>query len=137
MIKLDGKVNENGVKFLIDTGASHNFISFGEAKEAGLDIQLNDQPEVTLGDGTTVSCFGEIKGVPIKIGDKFEDCVNFKVLPGKSETVILGIEFLNKHKPIIDWSKKGLKINDQMLEPQGERSKIANNKLVLATASEV
>ncbi|KAF7836177.1 Retrovirus-related Pol polyprotein from transposon 17.6 [Senna tora] len=66
-MKLKGKIRGSEVLIMIDSGATHNFISEGLVKKMGLDVEKTKPYRVTLGDGYTVQQQGCCKGLEIEM----------------------------------------------------------------------
>lgn len=55
MLYVLGRTGEHSFDVLIDSGASHNFMSRAEAKRLGLTLRQGPHVRVKLADGTTIS----------------------------------------------------------------------------------
>ncbi|KAF7810714.1 putative mitochondrial protein [Senna tora] len=66
-MKLKGKIRGSEVLIMIDSGATHNFISEGLVKKMGLDVEKTKPYRVTLGDGYTAQQQGCCKGLEIEM----------------------------------------------------------------------
>jgi hypothetical protein len=67
-MKLEGKLSNVAVEVLIDSGASHSFISPDLATALGLAITPTDVKRIKLGDGHRVLSEGICKGVRLNLG---------------------------------------------------------------------
>ena len=56
MIYIWGSINNISTKFLLDTGATHNFISSKLAARLEVKIKKTSSAKVRLADGSMVSC---------------------------------------------------------------------------------
>ena len=56
MIFVKGAISSQVLKFLLDTGATHNFLPMTTARELRLPISTGVSNDVRLADGSTVSC---------------------------------------------------------------------------------
>ena len=56
VISVFGLINDMKLQFLLDTGASHNFLSLRDAKSLGLPVQLGGVGSVKLANGETLPC---------------------------------------------------------------------------------
>ena len=88
---------------LLDTGASHDFISATTAKSLGLRIQSSKWSQVTLADGGKQSILGRAT-LRLSIGP-LRLAVNPYVLPMLTDTAsyILGSETLQKYSAVINY----------------------------------
>lgn len=68
-MKVRGKVKGNEVVSLIDSGATHNFISYEVVKKFGLPVTETGEYGVSLGSGETVRGKGICRGVHLMIQD--------------------------------------------------------------------
>ncbi len=107
---LEGKVHEQDYKFLVDTGATHNFIPEQFVNDNGLAIELGKKVKVNLANGDYVMTnrfarcmvdFGTLSGF-----------LYFTVLPNCP--LILGMSFLRAYNPVIDFENMSI-----MLEKRG------------------
>lgn len=87
--------------WLVDSGATHNFMSREFVEQHGLEVTKGKQACVTLADGSKVYtsdyvwCYVDFKVVG--------SCLKFTVLP--QCPLILGMPFLKQFNPDIDWQK--------------------------------
>ena len=58
LILLKTKVQGHLLELLIDSGASHNFLSLATCRRCGLDIKHSSATMVALEDGSLVNIFG-------------------------------------------------------------------------------
>lgn len=68
-MKLRGKVQKVPVLLLVDSGATHNFISQNLVKAMGLEVEVTTPLYIKLGDGFMAKTQGECKGVMLEIAD--------------------------------------------------------------------
>ncbi len=102
------------MQFLVDSGATNNFISFSEFIKLGeIMHKCTDNRSVKLADGKLVT----ISGFCLLLVDVASVLVllQFSVLPCSIPT-ILGMPFLLQCNPKIDWKKR------VMTMPHGSRS---------------
>ncbi|PNX95727.1 retrotransposon-related protein [Trifolium pratense] len=102
-MKLEGKLKDVDVEVLIDSGASHSFISPELTIALGLTITPTVVKRIKLGDGHRVLSEGICKGIKIKLGSKtFE--VDALVLGLGGLDVVLGVSWLSTlGKVVMDW----------------------------------
>jgi hypothetical protein len=102
-MKLEGKLSNVAVEVLIDSGASHSFISPELATALGLAITPTDVKRIKLGDGHRVLSEGICKGVRLNLGSNtFE--IDALVLELGGLDVVLGVSWLSTlGKVVMDW----------------------------------
>jgi hypothetical protein len=96
---LPGAVNGHETKFLLDTGASHNFIYNSVVKRLGLPVEVSDIGSVKVGNNAKIPTLGVIKNVKIRLGLSLLTTEDVFVLPGSREEIILGIGFIKRNLP--------------------------------------
>ena len=107
-------VNNREVSILVDSGSSTSFIN-GKLVTALTDVRALDRVvRVKIANGTELQCKEEVVACPWQCqGNKFS--TTFKILPLGGFDIILGMDWLEKHNPVIDWVSKQMKL---MLEGQ-------------------
>ena len=105
---VNASINGKAVRAMLDTGATHNFVSIDEAKKLGL--------KATSGGGTIKASpakpiAGIAKAVPVCLG-AWSGKLDFSIVPMDDFQVVLGMEFFDQvHAPagnslsILDGSK--------------------------------
>ncbi len=100
---LNGDVLGQQVEFLVDSGASYNFVSSSVLKRLGLVSLIGARVRVRLADRRTVETDQFIKVVVNFQG--VQAFLQFTVLDVQCPN-ILGLPFLEELNPVIDWKKK-------------------------------
>lgn len=104
-IKLDAKINGVRVVVLVDSGASNDYISkeFVESFKIPV-IPITDRRMVTLADGSkhTINTEAVVNITYGTIGET----ARLGVIPIDGYDVIVGMTWLKRHAPIIDWVEK-------------------------------
>nr|PNR30611.1 hypothetical protein PHYPA_026927 [Physcomitrium patens] len=94
---------------LLDSGASSCFIDQKAVKELGLPVVTKLTPaNVEIADGSHISSgmvTHETHPVEVVLGDGHRSLVSFNVIKS-SYTVVLGLSWLEKHNPQIDWKQR-------------------------------
>lgn len=99
LIRIDARVHEEVYSFLVDSGATHNFVNQEFVKKNGLFTEKGQQVKVKVANGdhvitnTFVRCyvdFGCVSGF-----------LYFTVLP--TCPLILGMSFLKQFKPVLNF----------------------------------
>jgi len=118
LILIDGTQLES----LIDSGATHNFISSKMVKQ--LQKETSDahrNQNITLADGSNSICQGSVK-LDFSIQGKL--FVEEFIIADLQHTCILGKPWLTKNNPIIDWTENLVKLNEVHLEAQPQQMDI-------------
>jgi hypothetical protein len=106
LIKLQGFIEEHPAVFLIDSGASGDFISFSFVKKFKLRQQsLPNRQLVTLADGTQQAANGCTPDVRVSIST-YAEPATFTILPLSGYDVILGMPWLERVNPQVNWRTK-------------------------------
>jgi hypothetical protein len=102
-------VNNTSTVVLFDSGASHSFISAAYVEKHNLTIALLRCQLIVSSPGGDMPVRQLCPKVNLKIrGVDFVS--NFIVLESKGNDVILGMDWLGKHKVLIDCAKKSVKL---------------------------
>jgi hypothetical protein len=102
-------VNGTSVVVLFDSGASHSFISTAYVEKHNLPIALLRCQMIVSSPGGDMPPRQLCQKVNLKIrGVDF--IANLIVLESKGIDVILGIDWLGKHKVLINYAKKSVKL---------------------------
>ncbi|CAJ2672993.1 unnamed protein product [Trifolium pratense] len=127
-MKIEGKVEDVDVLVLIDSGASHNFISPQISTALGLSVSPIAEKSIKLGDGHKIVSKGMCKGVKIQLGP-LEVVVDALVLELGGLDMVLGVAWLSTlGKVVMDWrtlsmqfwqDKKEVKLQGQGSKPEG------------------
>ncbi|KAJ9541667.1 LOW QUALITY PROTEIN: hypothetical protein OSB04_028173 [Centaurea solstitialis] len=105
-IRIHGVIKGVPIEVLVDSGASHSFISPQVATALELSIKRDRKLGVRLGDGHRVLTQGECKGVELTFGD-FHTKVDTFVLEMGNLDMILGVSWLRQQgKVTFDWDEK-------------------------------
>ncbi|KAJ9543643.1 hypothetical protein OSB04_023350 [Centaurea solstitialis] len=105
-LRIRGWVKGVPVEVLVDSGASHSFISPHVATALDMPIASDRRLGVRLGDGHRVMTQGECKGVELLL-DNFGTVVDAFILEMGHLDMILGVSWLKKQgKVTFDWVEK-------------------------------
>ncbi|KAK2417448.1 hypothetical protein QL285_039746 [Trifolium repens] len=120
-IKLRGKIQEVPVVVLIDSGATHNFVSHDLVKKMNWPVDDSSTMNIKLGDGSCSRTQGACKDLKIDMeGMKIEVDVQLFELGGVD--VVLGIDWLRTlGDMIVNWKKHTMSFwfNKQWVTLQG------------------
>jgi hypothetical protein len=103
-------INNTPVKILFDSGATHSFTSENLLDKLGLKgMQTKSAYKITTPGGNITSHLVTF-GVPLRLGSKVIRS-NLITINLGSMDVILGMEWMNKHKVVLDISDRVIEIN--------------------------
>ncbi|KAG8388164.1 hypothetical protein BUALT_Bualt02G0097400 [Buddleja alternifolia] len=112
-MRLKGLVQDREVTILVDSGASHNFISAKLASQLNLPVDLTSRFGVKLGDGHRTDTTGLCREVAIRL-DSTSVSVDCYVFPLGGVDMILGIAWLETlGKMEVDWKKRYMTFNQE------------------------
>jgi len=111
-IKFQGHIHGVEVVILMDSGATHNFISQKLVYQMDWPVALTSQMKVKLGDGFQASTQGACKDLDVYIGDfKLKPTLHLFELGGID--VVLGIEWLKTlGDMVINWKQQTMSLWD-------------------------
>ncbi|KZV34979.1 peroxidase 64 [Dorcoceras hygrometricum] len=111
-IEMRGKINNTEVIIMVDSRASHNFVSRKLVLQMGLHIDESISFGVCLGDGTRIQCQGICHGLIVHLGSYTTIVGHLFELGGVD--VILGIEWLRTlGKVLVDWNKMDMRFQSE------------------------
>ncbi|CAL9005670.1 unnamed protein product [Prunus brigantina] len=93
---VDAMVNGKTTRCLVDTGASHNFMSVQEAKRLGCRVSKEAGSMKTV-NSTAIPIDGVARGVELHIAT-WKGVADFSVISMDDYDVVLGMEFMDKKK---------------------------------------
>ena len=118
LFNVDGWVKGKPATFLIDSGASGNYISTQLVERANIQTRpLGKATVVSLADGTKHRINLAAFGLPCTMGE-YRDKLHFDVVPLHNHDVILGKAWLARTNPDINWRTNQLKLKHQGREIQ-------------------
>jgi predicted aspartyl protease len=98
-------INDTPVKILFDSGATHSFISESLLDKLGVKgVQTKSAYKITTPGGDITSHLVTF-GVPLRLGSKVIQSNLITITLGSMD-VILGMEWMNQHKVILDISDR-------------------------------
>jgi hypothetical protein len=102
-------VNDTSAIVLFDSGASHSFISAAYVEKHNLPISLLKCQMIVSSPGGDIP----VRQLCLKVNLKIRGVdfvTNLIVLESKGVDIILGMDWLSKHKMLIDCAKKSVKL---------------------------
>jgi len=103
-------INHHPAVILFDSGASHSFISTKFGARAGLDFCDTKGSYMISTLGGKIASNQIIRGVPLKLGSKIIP-TDLILLALEGMDVILGMEWMNRHGVILDFSSRAIELN--------------------------
>ena len=108
LIQLQGRLLGVPCSCLVDSGASGNFVSSAFVKQHRLALQaLAARQAVNLADGSQQHAEGQLVAAPVTLST-YSDTVDLVALPLSGYDMILGMPWLEKVNPQINWRTKSL-----------------------------
>ena len=102
-LELAGRIGGKSCRLLLDSGSTGNYISAQVCADHRIPIKVDPNPDrLTMAEGTTTKTEGQVQ-VQIKCGG-YKGIVRAKVFPGLQKPMILGIPWLSKVNPHINWT---------------------------------
>ena len=113
LLKLHSLINGAPAIILVDCGATGEFISSSFVTEHSLKSSpLPRRDFVTLANGSQQEAGSIVESASVSIGS-YTDAMSFVALPLVGYDAILGVSWLSKYNPSIDWRSKSLKFVDK------------------------
>lgn len=117
LLTFKGSINGHSAVILIDSGATHDYLSTDFTKRHKLGQPQGKSAQVALADGTLMDTFTLPSKLPLRI-QGFRDEVKFHVFPIAGYDAILGRPWLYRHNPSINWRQQSMEFvteNDTIL----------------------
>lgn len=115
-MKLRGKIGEIPLLFLVDSGATHNFISQKLVEALGWQWDETKHMRILMGDGHQSVTQGVCRGLKVQF-DKGEFMMDAFLFDLEDMDMILGMSWLSMlRETTVDWKKQIMKVNTE----QGE-----------------
>ena len=112
-------INGTQVIALIDTGAARSFISREVVRRAGIPTQQKNDPyPLVTATGKEMPGASHVTETTVHTElatQQHRETLRFDVLEIATHDVILGIPWLRKHNPVVDWRTKQLRFEDGSL----------------------
>ena len=112
LIKVVGTVAGHPAICLFDCGATGQFASSRYAQAHGLTVTSGSSDTITLADGRSQPAAGVLSSVLVSFGS-YSDRLDFTVTDLHGYDVILGMPWLVRYNPVIDWRGATVSFVDQ------------------------
>ena len=116
-LELIGRIGKKTWRFLLDSGSTGNYVSAQVCTTHGLKVYEDPEPDqLTMADGSKTQTTGFAR-LNFKCGD-YRGSVMAKIFPGLQKPMILGIPWLQRENPQIDWAQRTVvvKQGQQLIE---------------------
>ena len=98
------------MRVLVDSGSTGTYIDAWECTTRRIKIEVKDQAEeLKMADGIVVKTEGRVQFV-LKCGG-YRGQISARVFPNMNKPMILGIPWLSKENPHIDWAQATVVVN--------------------------
>ena len=114
-MKLRGKVGGIPMLFLVNSGATHNFISRKLIEALGWKWERTKQMRILMGDGHKSETQGVCRGIKVEF-DEREFVIDAFLFELEDMDVILGMSWLTTlGETMVDWKNQVMKIKNKNL----------------------
>ena len=109
-LELATRIGRRPLRVLVDSGSIGNYIDARECTTWRIKIEAEDQAEeLKIADGTVVKTEGLVQFV-LKCGG-YRGQISTRVFPNMNKPMILGIPWLSKENPHINWTQATVVVN--------------------------
>ena len=116
---------------MVDSGSTGNFVSSTFVSLNNLPTQAVANPHnVHLADGSEYSCTDRVK-LRLSAG-MLREVIHFNVIPLQGYDLILGLPWLVKHNPAIDWARRSIEIDGSPLPVSSDTPSSPSLQLISA-----
>lgn len=113
MMKLQGTLQGVPILILVDSGATHNFISKQVDEAMGWTIQATPEMRILLGDGSKVMASGKCEQVSIEIGE-YNTTVDTILFDLDGLDLVLGVTWLaSLGDMLVNWGKQTMRFQQE------------------------
>lgn len=121
---LQGSLEGHSAIFLLDSGATGNFVSAAFVSKHQLVTKpLPEKHVVRLADGSQQQTSALVSKAPVRIG-AYQDHFDLVALPLSGYDAIIGMPWLDQYNPTIDWQRQQL----QFVDAGGRRHELIGRK---------
>ena len=102
--QLAARIGRRPMRVLVDSGSTGNYIDARECTARRIKVEAEDQSEeLKMADGIVVKTQSRVQFV-LKCGG-YRGPISTRVFPNMNKPMILGIPWLSKENPHIDWTQ--------------------------------
>ena len=135
LIKLKSTINGIPAIVLVDSGATSQFISSSFVTEHNIKSSpLPKQDFVTLANGSQQAASSIVESACVSISS-YTDKIDFVALPLVGYDAILGMSWLTKYNPTIDWRNRSIKFQEHHLVGKSVRVNQSAQSIAASSAS--
>ena len=112
LIKLNGTIAGHSAIVLVDCGATGQFVSSSFVSRHELPLaKVGSNSRITLADGRSSEADGVLSSVPVTLSS-YTESLDFTVTTLRGYDAILGMEWLRRYNPAIDWRDSSVSFVD-------------------------
>ncbi|KAJ1379698.1 Aspartic peptidase domain superfamily, partial [Sesbania bispinosa] len=109
ILRLKGRIKGVPILILVDSRATHNFISKRLIETMGWPVDDSKEIRVKLGDGHKTRAWGKCKDLKVEIGDT-KVIIDAHLFDLGDVDLVLGMAWLSTlGETLVDWTKKTMK----------------------------
>ena len=106
MVEVEGKLNQIPISILIDPGAILSYISHNLVEKCKLSVENFARSQlVQLATGAKIKVISFVKNCAVTM-DEFETSVKLNVLPLGSQDMLIGMDWLEHHRVVLNFFDK-------------------------------
>ena len=113
-LELAARIDHRLLPVLIDSGSTKNYIDARECAARKIKIEKEEQAEeLKMVDGSMVKMEGQVH-ITLKCGG-YKDVITARVFPKMNKPLILGIQWLSRANPHVDWAQPTVVVKQNYL----------------------
>lgn len=99
-IKLVGKVKNNDVVILVDSGSTHSFLDPNAVKRVNCEVEVTNPLQVTVAGGGRIQCSARCPNFEWEMAGQLFS-TNMRVLPLGGYDMVLGVDIMRRLGPVL------------------------------------
>ncbi|CAH9106149.1 unnamed protein product [Cuscuta epithymum] len=99
-IKLIGKVKNNNLTILVDSGSTHSFIDLGAAKKINCEVEITNPLQVTVAGGGQIECNSKCPRLEWEMA-RHCFAASVRIFPLGGYDMVMGVDLMRKLGPIM------------------------------------